>query len=440
MQVDRYHCEMGETAIKLGLWSKPCRFYATQRKLKYAPVLGHDRLIYDLKNNYPKGEDFDGLNRANLRLFADRFSARELNDLEVRVAKPATIMFANQPFADIRGKFGVVQAHEISFEHAFDLPMTVASRAMEMVESADSSEVMDFSNRRDGDFYRARDVARYSYIGGFNYTSNFDASQLYSIKWIGTVAHYWQQAFETQVEAFRAWLDAHPEGTTLLLDTYGLEKGIKDLLEALDTEERIKAFKAFRIDSGDLSAGAIKVYEALLKNGFRTLSRTCVLTGDLDADSIKQHKLKLYNYNSEITVIFGVGTKLLSEVDKVAGVIYKMTEFNERATMKYAENKSTLAGHLQVYRGYSEKMGRYTQDIVSFDDDIDVYAQLKEGGADKVIRLLEPLDLNSEFGFTHNLKRALEIERAKFYDIESYQSIVSQKVLDLQESIKNANR
>ena len=36
-----------------------------------------------------------------------------------------------QPIADITGKFGLTQAQEIKFEHAFDLPMTTASVAMQ---------------------------------------------------------------------------------------------------------------------------------------------------------------------------------------------------------------------------------------------------------------------------------------------------------------------
>lgn len=41
-------------------------------------------------------------------------------------------MFVGEPFADITGPFGLTQAQEIKFQHAFELPMTTATIAMRM--------------------------------------------------------------------------------------------------------------------------------------------------------------------------------------------------------------------------------------------------------------------------------------------------------------------
>src|SRR5438045_9037266 len=98
----------------------------------------------------------------------------------------------------------------------------------------------DFSLRRNGDIERAVDITTYAFIGGFNDTSNMEAAHRLDIPAVGTIAHYWQQAYleymtEPEIEprtsqpkhfeqvAFERWLDANPHGTTLLLDTIDVD-------------------------------------------------------------------------------------------------------------------------------------------------------------------------------------------------------------------------
>src|SRR2546430_12222592 len=104
-------------------------------------------------------------------------------------------MFPQQPIADITGKFGLTQAQEIKFEHAFDLPMTTASTAMQFRMAAGNRWLSDFSLRRNGDIERAVDIATYAFIGGFNDTSNMEAQHRLDIPADGTIAQYWHQAY-----------------------------------------------------------------------------------------------------------------------------------------------------------------------------------------------------------------------------------------------------
>jgi len=107
---------------------------------------------------------------------------------------------------------------------------------------AGSRWLSDFSLRRNGDIERAVDIATYAFIGGFNDTSNMEAAHRLDIPAVGTEAHYWQQAYlaylyEPEIEprtgqpkhfeqvAFECWLDANPNGTTLLLDTIDVYLG-----------------------------------------------------------------------------------------------------------------------------------------------------------------------------------------------------------------------
>ena len=272
LNIDRYHAAMGDASYKdvTRLHDRPLSnaqstFYVTQRKLPFAPVLGHARLIrllMDSQIDRPRLR-FLEQDRGGLKLFA-----KAIEDIQfvgaIRAMRPGTIVFAQQPFADISGAFGLTQAQEIKFEHAFDLPMTTASLAMQFRMAAGEDRwLSDFSLRRSGDIERAVDIAVYAYIGGFNDTSNMEAAHRLDIPAVGTEAHYWQQSYieymhRPEIEprtgkpkhfeqvAFERWLDANPNGTTLLLDTIDVYMGaVHAVMAATSTDARRHAFKGF---------------------------------------------------------------------------------------------------------------------------------------------------------------------------------------------------
>src|SRR6185503_15913562 len=204
LNFDRYHAAMGDASYKdlTRLHDNPlseaqATFYVTQRKLPFAPCLGHERLLRSLVDSQidrPRVR-FLEQDRGGLQLFAKAIEDMRVVGM-IRTVRPGTIVFANQPFADITGAFGLTQAQEIRFEHAFDLPMTTAATAMQFrMAAGDNRWLSDFSLRRNGDIERAVDIATYAFIGGFNDTSNLEAAHRLDIPAVGTEAHYWQQAY-----------------------------------------------------------------------------------------------------------------------------------------------------------------------------------------------------------------------------------------------------
>src|SRR5947207_12802258 len=313
LNFDRYHAAMGDASYKdvTRIHGKPlsettATFYCTQRKLPFAPVLGHERLVrllIDSQIDRPRLR-FLEQDRGGLKLFA-----KAIEDMHfvgsIRAVRPGTIVFAQEPFADISGAFGITQAQEIKFEHAFDLPMTTASVAMQFrMAAGDKRWLSDFSLRRNSDIERAVDIAVYAFIGGFNDTSNMEAAHRLDIPAVGTEAHYWQQSYlefmyEPEIEArtgrpkhfeqvaFERWLDANPNGTTLLLDTIDEYMGaVHAAMAATSTDARRRDFKGFRVDSGDLAGlgkWCLRFFEA---NGLPGLRPN--LTGDLDVERVKR--------------------------------------------------------------------------------------------------------------------------------------------------------
>jgi nicotinate phosphoribosyltransferase len=354
-------------------------------------------------------------------------------------------MFPQQPVADITGKFGLTQAQEIKFEHAFDLPMTTASVAMQFRMAAGDRWLSDFSLRRNGDIERAVDIANYAFIGGFNDTSNMEAAHRLDIPAVGTEAHYWQQAYleylyEPEIEprtgqpkhfeqvAFERWLDANPNGTTLLLDTIDVYLGaVHAAMAATSSEGRRKAFKGFRVDSGDLAElgkWCLSFFEA---NGLQDLRPN--LTGDLDVEKVKRIVASFPEAAG-----FGIGTKLSSEVKNVAGVIFKACMIDGRPTLKASNSpdKITLPGCLQVFRG-ADASGNYIADVTGVEGE-----QVEIPGAVTVERLLNPFWENGQ----HSAIPSIEKQKAfvaeqmgRFPDLHNYPRTLSESLTKLRNEL-----
>jgi len=454
LNLDRYHAAMGDASFKevthlhdQYLSEAEATFYVTQRKLPFAPCLGHERLIrllVDSQIDRPRLR-FLEQDRGGLKLFA-----KAIEDLQfvgkIRAMKPGTIVFAHEPFADITGAFGLTQAQEIKFEHAFDLPMTTASLAMQFrMAAGDHRWLSDFSLRRNGDIERAVDIAVYAFIGGFNDTSNMEAAHRLDIPAVGTEAHYWQQSFieymyEPEIEprtgkpkhfeqvAFERWLDANPNGTTLLLDTIDVYMGaIHAAMAATSNEARRKAFKGFRVDSGDLAELGEWCFRFFEANGLPGLRAN--LTGDLDVDKIKQIVAEFPEAGG-----FGIGTKLSSEVKTVAGVIFKQCLIKDRPTLKASnsQDKITLPGCLQLFRGI-DAQGYYTGDIIGLEDE-----DVQVDGAVEVERLLLPFWKNGQHLAIPSItkqKAFVEEQRKRFADISTYPVALSTKLRQLRDQL-----
>ncbi|HEY0004720.1 MAG TPA: hypothetical protein VGB17_07890 [Pyrinomonadaceae bacterium] len=458
LNFDRYHAAMGNASYKDAtrlheklLSEARATFYVTQRKLPFAPCLGHERLVrmlVDSQIDRPRLRSLEQ-DRGGLELFA-----KAIEDMEfvgaVRAVRPAQIMFAGEPFADITGPFGLTQAQEIKFEHAFDLPMTTASIAMQFRMAAGPRWLSDFSLRRCGDIERAVEVATYAFIGGFNDTSNMEAAHRLEIPAVGTEAHYWQQAYiefmrEPEIEprtgrpkhfeqvAFERWLDANPNGTTLLLDTIDVEMGaIHAAMAATSNAARRRAFKGFRIDSGNLSELGRWCLEFFEANGLDGLMP--ILTGDLTVEKVRRIVAEFPQAAG-----FGVGTKLSSEVQTVAGVIFKQCLIEGRPTLKASNNpeKSTLPGRLQVFRGV-DRDGKYAGDCIGLDDE-----KIEIPNASHIERLLMPFWDNGQHASIPSIEKQkafVEEQLARFTDIENYPVTLSEQLRRLRDELTEQMR
>jgi nicotinate phosphoribosyltransferase len=198
-------------------------------------------------------------------------------------------------------------------------------------------------------------------------------------------------------------------------------------MAATSTDSRRRAFKGFRVDSGDLAElghWCLRFFEA---NGLHGLRPN--LTGDLDVKKV-QEIVKEFPEAAG----FGIGTKLSSEVKSVAGVIFKQCVIDGHPTLKASNSieKTTLPGRLQVFRGI-DVQGNYVADVTGLDDE-----EIQIPGAAQVTRLLLPFWENGQHSAIPSIEKQktfVEEQRKKFVDINNYPNTLSLKLHQLRDDL-----
>ena len=259
---DRYELTMVQAARRSGLAGRNCVFEVFSRQLpagrRYGVVTGTGRLLDEIK-------DF-------------RFNEAELNWLsEAKVVDQATIDYlANYRFegniwgyreGDAYFAYSPVLVIEAPFEQAVVLETlilsimnydtAVGSAASRMRSAAGNRYLAEMGGRRTNE-QAAVAAARAAYIAGFDATSNLEAGRSWNIPTMGTAAHAFTLLHDDETEAFRAQVETFGAGTTLLVDTYNTDEGVRKAIEVAGT-----SLGAVRIDSGDLGVEVTRVRKLL---------------------------------------------------------------------------------------------------------------------------------------------------------------------------------
>ncbi|MEK7610821.1 MAG: hypothetical protein AAB486_00415 [Patescibacteria group bacterium] len=478
---DRYHYVMADWALwlweVLGLQRNNrdtwVRFYATERKVPYAVALGHEQLFQSLIGHpldYPR-QRFLADDKAALTRVASLL--RQPYAGEVRMLPPATLYFAKQPILDVHGDFAQVQMGEVPIEHVLDLfgtfafyalDIKLASAAADQLCGFDLADAVDldqkraltgrpslsnFALRRLGDPFRSLVASEVSQVCGWDDTSDVEAGFETDTPTMGTHAHYGVQLAKGLMQyllragkvdglfdekerpkhfqrwMFETWLDKHPNGTTLLVDTLDLKLGLRHAVEAANSSPaRRKALKFVRVDSRYPPAAALYARRFLDANGFSDVG--VIVTGDLDAAMLRVMTRLGLVFGGRITYLMngvGIGTKYGVEFNHVAGAIFKMTECFGIPTGKLSDSKSTFPGWLQVRR-FSNAMGIITrQDTVLQDEPVrllpgEYYAvDLLEpfyGGSGVGVEMKNPLTINEKRTFLWEQIFRLQLPIAEF--------------------------
>jgi nicotinate phosphoribosyltransferase len=280
-----------------------------------------------------------------------------------------TVFFANEPLVRVRAPLIEAQLLETLLLNQLNFQTMVATKAARVVLAAGGGEpgagdqVVDFSPRRDHGTDAAMKVARSASVAGCSGTSNVAAAMRYGLRPVGTMAHSYVLSFDTEEEAFRAFMESFPEETVMLVDTYDTVEGVRHAISA--ARDAGIPLAGVRLDSGNLLELSREARH-LLDEADLTETRIAA-SGDLQEDRIAG----LVAADAPID-LWGVGTDLGTSRDSpVVNGVYKLVALSRggkwRGVWKRSADKATVPGPKQVFRRYSG--GLMSGDVIAAADE-----------------------------------------------------------------------
>lgn len=308
---------------------------------------------------------------ASLHLFKPRFLEylRTFRFCGTVVAPlEGSVVFANEPLLTVSGTLTEVQLVETILLNSINFQTLVATKAARICSAAGDGEVIEFGLRRAQGPDGGLSASRAACIGGAKGTSNVLAGMDFGLPVRGTHAHSWVQSFPDELTAFRAYADAFPDSSVLLVDTYDtLTSGLPNAITvARELHARGHNLRGIRLDSGDLAYLSREARRMLDAAGFPEVR--ILASNELDEWVIES----IRNEGGRVD-IYGVGTKLATASGPggvALGGVYKLVAIDGQPKMKRTSDlaKATLPGAKRVLRAVGPE-GSYLQDLVCLEDD-----------------------------------------------------------------------
>lgn len=279
--------------------------------------------------------------------------------VNIKAVPEGELLFPNEPAIQITGPCWQVDLLEAIALNIFNSQSLIATKASRIIHASrldgKTRPVLEMGFRREqeiGGYF----TTRAAYIGGCTATSHVAGAYHFNIPKEGTMAHSFIMSFDSELEAFKTYLKAHPHNGSLLVDTYDIKQGILNAIQA--SKETGIPLKAIRIDSGDLGYWYKKARQMFDKADMPHVK--LIASNDLDEHIIAD---LLLNQHASYD-IFGVGTKLVTAYDQPSlGGVFKTKSINGVDKMKVAEGKTTIPGATDVIRLMED--GKYAGDIIA---------------------------------------------------------------------------
>ena len=361
---DLYQLTMAAGYYANGMAEKLATFEVFVRRLppnrSFLVFAGLEQAIGDLTRLVFSDEQIDELRQwpafrsLPLEFFEPVRSLRFQGD--VWAAPEGSVVFPGETLVRVTAPLPQAQWVETFLLASLGYPTLVASKAARMVMAARGKPLFEFGARRAHGPHAGMLAARASYLAGFAATSHVEAARRLNIPCVGTMAHSWVQAFETEREAFAAYARVFPDTTTLLVDTYDTLEGVR-LAATLDAP-----VGAIRIDSGDTAELARRAREILDAHGRADVQ--ILASGDLEETA-----LAAFAESDAPIDGYGIGTELVTSRDAPAlSMVYKLVELEGRGVYKLAPGKRTYPAAKQVYRRLDAD-GRFAGDLAARADE-----------------------------------------------------------------------
>jgi nicotinate phosphoribosyltransferase len=356
---DRYELTMLDAALAAGLAGRRAVFEVFARRLppgrRFGVVAGQGRLHALIEDFTFGADELTALADVVRPHTLDWLDGRDLG-ADITAYAEGETFFPGSPVLTVESCFGAGLLLETLTLSVLNHDSAVASAAARIVIAAEGRPLIEMGSRRTSE-QAAVAAARAAYIAGFARTSNLEAGRRHGVPTAGTSAHAFTLAAADEKAAFRAQLDAQGDSTTLLVDTYNTEQGIRSAIEVAGPK-----LGAIRLDSGDLVEETRRARTLLDELGAHDTK--VVVTGDLDEYSVAA--LAATPADS-----YGVGTAVVTGSGApTAGFVYKLVAIADsddpaaplHPVAKTSTGKPTVGGRKWAARLPDGEVVRLTPD------------------------------------------------------------------------------
>lgn len=312
---DHYELTMLQGALHSGAAARRSVFEMFARRLpegrRYGVVAGTGRFLELLERFRFGAEELDFLSDHDV---VDERTLEWLSEFrftgDIWGYGEGEAYFPGSPIMVVESTFAEAVVLETLALSVFNHDSAIASAASRMAVAAGDRPLIEMGSRRTHE-RSAVAAARASYVAGFATSSNLEAGRSYGVPTGGTAAHSFTLLHDSERHAFKAQVESLGAGTTLLVDTYDVERAVRHAVELAGTE-----LGSVRIDSGDLSAHATRVREQL--DGLGAQDTRIVVTGDLDEHAIQALAVApVDGYGVGTSLVTGSGAPTVSLVYKL---------------------------------------------------------------------------------------------------------------------------
>ncbi|KAI1715730.1 nicotinate phosphoribosyltransferase (NAPRTase) family domain-containing protein [Ditylenchus destructor] len=357
--------------------------------------------------------------------FFTYLEALDCKHVKILAVPEGTVVFPKIPLLTVEGPLAICQLLETTFLNLINYASLVATNAARFRHAAgDKIQLMEFGLRRAQGPNGGLSASKYTYVGGFDATSNVLAGKLFGIPVKGTQAHSFICAFgsandlkfrkiknkvtgevmdlfelaitkldmlmakiewgvsrseisEGELAAFCAYAIAFPDEFFALIDTYDvLRSGVINFCAvSLALHELGYRSMGCRIDSGDLSYLSKELRDKFRKiaeldpdNWSWVANLTIVASNDINEETIISLNEQQHEINS-----FGVGTHLVTcQKQPALGCVYKLVAISDQPKIKLSQEvaKLTIPGRKKCFRLYG-KTGKCILDLMTLDTEPD---------------------------------------------------------------------
>ena len=381
-------------------------------------------------------------------------------DCDVWAVPEGMPIFPGEPIVKVKGPIIQAQMIETMILLTINHQSLIATKSSRIVRAAEGRSILEFGARRAQGADASILGARAAYIAGVAGTSCTVAGELFGIPVLGTMAHSWVQAFDTEYEAFAAYATVYPDNCQFLVDTYNtLRSGVPNAIKASKEilEPQGKRLKAIRLDSGDLAYLSIQARAMLDAAGLTD----CTITV---SSAIDEYLIRDLLHQGAKIDSFGVGERLItSRAEPVFSGVYKLSAIEDNGVseprMKLSDNpeKVTNPGEKKVYRLYNSNTGLVEADLITLvEEEIDQTRPLTifdplhtwkrktltDFHAEPILKPLfqkgvvcrEKRDIEEIRLFCHDQLKTLWYSHKRFENPQEYYVDLSQKLWSLKES------